>query len=68
MNDEQVLKLMDEEYGLSEKQAVLNNMLHDMKNQLEKLKQQHNQRMKTEIKKLREENGFLLDKLKNKSK
>lgn len=67
MSDEEVFELVDEEYGLSEKQEALNKIVHDMMNQLEKLKRLED-KMTLEIKRLRTENESLRNKIKDKSK
>lgn len=67
MSDEEVFELVDEEYGLSEKQEALNKIVHDMMNQLEKLKRRED-KMTLEIKRLRTENESLRNMIKDKSK
>lgn len=67
MSDEEVFELVDEEYGLSEKQEALNKIVHDMMNQLEKLRRRED-KMSLEIKRLRTENESLRSKIKDKSK
>lgn len=58
MNDEEVFELIDEEYELSKKQAALYEIMHDMMNQLEKLKQ-HEAETQSELDRLKMENAFL---------
>lgn len=67
MSDEEVFELVDEEYELSEKQEALNKIVHDMMNQLEKLKRRED-KMTLEIKRLRTENESLRNMVKDKSK
>lgn len=67
MSDEEVFELVDEEYELSEKQEALNKIVHDMMNQLEKLKRRED-KMTLEIKRLRTENESLRNMIKDKSK
>lgn len=67
MSDEEVFELVDEEYGLSEKQEALNKIVHDMMNQLEKLKRRED-KTTLEIKRLRTENESLRNMIKDKSK
>lgn len=67
ISDKEMFELVDEEFGLSQKQAVLNGMIDNMMNQLEKLKKSE-EKTKTEIKRLRQENDLLHNIIKNKSK
>lgn len=67
MNDEEVFELVDEEYELSKKQAALYEIMHDMMNQLEELKQ-HEAETKSELERLKMENAFLRNLVKGISK
>lgn len=67
MNDEEVFELVDEEYELSKKQAALYEIMHDMINRLEKLKQ-HEAETKSELDRLKMENTFLRNLVKDISK
>lgn len=67
MNDEEVFKLIDEEYGLSEKQEALNKIVHGMTKQLEKLKQREDE-MTWELKRSKKKNATLRKLIKAKAK
>ena len=67
MDDEEVFKLVDEQYGLSERQEALNGIIGKMIIQLEKLKKRE-KNMVTEIAELREENDRLHNIISKKSK
>lgn len=67
MNDEEVFELVNEEYELSKKQVALYKIMNDMMDQLEKLKQ-HEEEEKSELDRLKKENAFLRDLIKDRSK
>lgn len=67
MSDEEVFELVDEEYKLSEKQAALYEIMHDMMDHLDKLKQ-NEERTKLEIKRLKTENESLRTLIKENSR
>lgn len=67
MNDEEVFELVNEEYELSKKQVALYKIMNDMMDQLEKLKQ-HEEEEKSGLDRLKKENAFHRDLIKDRSK
>lgn len=66
MDEEEVFMLVDEEYGLSEKQKALNQLLDEMTEQLEKHKQRDKE-MASELKRLKKANAVLRNEIKKMS-
>lgn len=67
MDDKEVFELIDEEYGLSEKQEALNKIVEEMMAQLEKLKKREEE-MASELEALKKENNALRNVINKKSK
>lgn len=67
MDDEEVFRLVDAEYGLSETQKALHEIIEQIMHQLKKLRKRE-ENMVSEITELREENDRLCDIINEKSK
>lgn len=66
MEDEEVFELIDEEYGLLEKQGVLYELIDEMSEQIVKLRHQQEE-MAAELTRLKKENARLHDVIKKES-
>lgn len=67
MNDEEVFKLINEEFSLMEKQATLYNIINEMMDQIEKV-QKHEEEMELKLERLQRENISLRQSIKDLSK
>lgn len=67
IDDDEVFKLIDEEYELLKKQAALYRIMNDMMDQLEKAAE-HEHEIELELEQMRKENATLRRQLRNKSK
>lgn len=67
MEDAEVFELIDDEYGLSIKQQALHKIMHDMMEQVERIRKRE-KKMASELKQLKAENANLRNLLKEKPK